>query len=615
MTFISTLLKAAAALFMLVILMLLVQLDLTVFQTVEVLAPGWGWLAFVALLALEAGAVLWLGLAWFARAPRLVLRDDPTEAERQAFARELARRLKKNPHVRAAGIRATDEDFLEKALDVLDARAGEEIRNNAKRVFLGTALSQNGRLDALIMFVSLARMIWRVSGVYNQRPTPAELWSVYSTVSSATFISFSIEALDIPQTITESMNELLPAVTPVMAASSVPLMGPMMQQCTSAVIDGAANCLLAIRAGVVTRSAFRFAALGREEARQQACVREAGTMLAEISRETVGAIVEAFRKQLMDLPASMGQKISETVGTMADSALEKTRGAAQSVARGGTAVAEAVSSGAGAVIGAGQAVAGVVSSGTGAVADALGSGAHAVIHAVGDCAASAEKAVLRGGSAVMESVGSGAGAVAGMVSSGTSTVIGAVSDGAASAGQAVARGGTAVVGAVSSGAGAVIGAGQAVAGAVSSGTGAVADALGSGTKAVLGAVRGILPGNRRREATADERFVLHLALVWSQGRPGWKRRRQLARLCDAEGVSAGLRTLVDRHPDLELLEPQLSFWRGRAEDVLACHRSLELEHGAAAAAWLAELDHRLGLGGSLQGGHEAPASGWKRFWK
>ena len=498
MTFISTLLKAAAALFMLVILMLLVQLDLTAFQTVEVLAPGWGWLAFVSLLALEAGAVLWLGLAWFARAPRLVLRDDPTEAERQAFARELERRLKKNPHVRAAGLRPTDEHFLEKALDVLDARAGEEIRNSAKRVFLGTALSQNGRLDALIVFVSLARMVWRVSGIYNQRPTPAELWSVYSTVSSATFISFSIEALDIPRTITESMNELLPAVTPAMAASSVPLMGPMMQQCTSAVIDGAANCLLAIRAGVVTRSAFRFAALGREEARQQACVREAGTMLAEISRETVGAIVEAFRKQLVNLPASMGQKISETVGTVADSALEKTRGAAQSVARGGTAVAEAVSSGAGAVIGAGQAVAGAVS---------------------------------------------------------------------------------------------------------------------SGTTAVLGAVRGILPGNRRREATADERFVLHLALVWSQGRPGWKRRRQLARLCDAEGVSAGLRTLVDRHPDLDLLEPQLSFWRGRVEDVLSCHSSLELEHGAAAAPWLAELDHRLGLGGSLQSGREEPASGWKRFWK
>ena len=597
MTFIPTLLKAAAALLMFIILMLLLQLDLTAFQTVEVLAPGWGWLAFAALLALETGAVLWLGLAWFARAPRLVLRDDPTEAERQAFARELGRRLKKNPHVRAAGIRATDENFLEKALDVLDARAGEEIRSNAKRVFLGTALSRNGRLDALIVFISLARMVWRVSGIYNQRPAPAELWSVYSTVSSATFISFSIEALDIPRTITESMNELLPAVTPVMAASSVPLMGPMMQQCTSAVIDGAANCLLAIRAGVVTRSAFRFAALGREEARQQACVREAGTMLAEISRETVGAIVEAFRKQLVNLPASMGQKISETVGTMTDSALEKTRGAAQSVARGGTAVA------------------GAVSNGAGAVADALGNGTSAVIHAVGDCAASVEKAVLRGGSAVMEGVGSGAGAVADMVGSGTSAVIGAVSGGAATAGQAVARGGTAVVGAVSSGTGAVIGAGQAVAGAVSSGAGAVADALGNGTSAVLGAVRGILPGNRRREATADERFALHLALLWSQGRLGWKRRRQLARLCDAEGVSAGLRTLVDRHPDLGLLEPQLSFWRGRAEDVLACGRSLELERGAAAVAWLAELDHRLELGGRLQGGHGAPASGWKRFWK
>lgn len=553
MTFLPTLLKAAAALFMLVILMLLLQLDLTAFQTVEVLAPGRGWLAFVALLALEAVAVLWLGLSWFARKPRLVLRDDPSEAERRDFARELERRLKKNPHVRAAGIRATDGNFLEKALDVLDARAGEEIRSNAKRVFLGTALSRNGRLDALIVFISLARMVWRVSGIYNQRPSPAELWSVYSAVSSATFISFSIEALDIPRTITESMNELLPAVTPALAASSVPLMGPMMQQCTSAVIDGAANCLLAIRAGVVTRSAFRFAALGREEARQQACVREAGTMLAEISRETVGAIVDGFRRQLADLPASVGQKISETVGTMTGSALEKTRDAARSVARGGSAVADAVSSGTGAVIGAGQAVAGAVSNGAGVMADAVGSGAHAVIHAVGDCAATAEQAVLRGGSAVMESVGSGAGAVA--------------------------------------------------------------DALGSGTSAVLGAVRGILPGNRRREATADERFVLHLALVWSQGRPGWQRRRQLARLCDAEGVGAGLRTLVDRHPDLDLLEPQLSFWRGRVEEVLACSRALGLERGTAAVAWLAELDHRLGLGGSLQGGHEAPATGWKRLRK
>ena len=184
-----------------------------------------------------------------------------------------------------------------------------------------------------------------------------------------------------------------------------------------------------------------------------------------------------------------------------------------------------------------------------------------------------------------------------MVSSGTSAVIGAVSDGAAAAGQAAARGG------------------NAVAGAVSHGAGAVADALGSGTSAVLGAVRGILPGNRRREATADERFVLHLALVWSQGRPGWQRRRQLARLCDAEGVGAGLRTLVDRHPDLDLLEPQLSFWRGRVEEVLACSRALGLERGAAAVAWLAELDHRLGLGGSLQGGHEVPATGWKRLRK
>ena len=85
----------------------------------------------------------------------------------------------------------------------------------------------------------MTRVTEKVSGIYNQRPTPAELWSVYSTVSSATFISFSIEALDIPRTITESMNELLPAVTPVMAASSVPLPvmeAVMLRRSTAAVV-------------------------------------------------------------------------------------------------------------------------------------------------------------------------------------------------------------------------------------------------------------------------------------------------------------------------------------------------------------------------------------------
>ena len=621
MSIFTTFLKAAAAIFMFVVLVLLLQLDLTAFSTVEVLAPGWGWLAFTLLLALEVGALCRLGLAWFARGPRLVLRDDPSEAERQAFARELTRRLRGNPHVMAAGLSGAEPDFLPRALDVLDARAGEAIRQDARRVFLGTALSQNGRLDALIVFFSLARMVWRVSAIYNQRPSPAELWSVYSAVSSATFISFSIDALDIPQTITESMGELLPAVAPALTASSMPLVGPMLQQCTAAVIDGAANCLLAVRAGVVTRGAFRFAALGRDEARRQACIRETGTMLAEISHETVGAIVTAFRQQLQGLAGSMGRKVSERVGGMADAAATKTREAAETVVRGtvdcavsaGQAVshgAGVVGSGAEAVMGAGQAVAGAVSHGAGVVAGA-----------VGGCVGSAGQAVLRGGSAVADVVGSGAGAVvgagqavAGAVSPGAGVVAGAVGGCVGSAGQAVLRGGSAVADVMGSGAEAVVGAGQAVAGAVSHGAGVVAGAVGQGADTVLGAVRGIWSG-KRRESTADERFALRLALIWSQGRPGWAQRRRLARYCTSEGVGEALRALPDREPDLDLLEPALSFWRGRVEEVLACAAELPPERDAAVRAWLAALDARLGLGGRLQGGTDAGSRERRSFWK
>lgn len=87
-------------------------------------------------------------------------------------------------------------------------------------------------------------------------------------------------------------------------------------------------------------------------------------------------------------------------------------------------------------------------------------------------------------------------------------------------------------------------------------------------------------------------------------------------------MSAGLRTLVDRHPELRLLEPHLDFWRGQGEAVAACGRELGLERGPAAVAWLAELDAHLRLGGRLQDGGSAPsgpstppASGRRPFWK
>ncbi|MBO4335210.1 MAG: hypothetical protein J5846_05185 [Desulfovibrio sp.] len=302
--------------FVLLTLLLLGQIDSIALQCTEAFFPGFGVPVCLGLVGLEAFAIYALYRSLFGRPSRLVLKTTATPEEREAFTREMRKRLARNPHILKANFDERDEDFLNKAMAHLDALADAEIRANGKKVFLGTALSQNGRLDALIVFFSLCRMVWRISAIYNQRPTAQEILSVCSTVSSSTFVAFSIEALDIPQTITETMNELVPSVAPAMAASSVPFLGSAIHVFTQSLIDGAANCLLAVRAGVITRRAYRFAMNGGEESLRRSCVKETAAMMVDISQEAVSCVVATLKKEFQDLSLASGRKLVSQAGTM-----------------------------------------------------------------------------------------------------------------------------------------------------------------------------------------------------------------------------------------------------------------------------------------------------------
>lgn len=322
------LLKLFACLSLCILLALLAQLNGAAMSAMEILAPGSGGVVFLSLIGVELAGGVWLWLAWFPRPSKLVLRENPTEEERRAFAAELTRRLRTNRHIQAAGLDTASPDFLPEALRHLDALADAVIRSDAKKIFLGTALSQNGKLDALLVFIALSRMVWRVSAVYNQRPCIREIWSVYSTVTSSAFLAFSMEALDIPRTITEAMSALVPSVTPSLTAASIPVVGSSLQYFTASIIDGAANALLGIRAGIIARNAFRFAALPQEGSLRQACAGQSGAMLLAISHECVEEIVNTLRDQLMGLTSGVVGKAAEKTRQAAGSVVRATAGVA-----------------------------------------------------------------------------------------------------------------------------------------------------------------------------------------------------------------------------------------------------------------------------------------------
>lgn len=278
------------------------------------LYPGSALWTHMVLLTVEFLAFGWLWWAWFGRPRHLLLMDADTPEERRRFAKELVRRMRNNPLIRQAGLVARfpdgqDEDrFLDLCLRLLKAQADTEIQQNARRIFLATALSQNGKLDALIMFVSLCRLVWRISAVYNQRPHPREVVSLYGAVISSTFLALSIEELDISTEITVGFGEAFHAMAPAGLTASIPFAGKALQTFTAAAIDGAANCYLGLRAGIITRNAYTYGARQTDRPSRTAVYKEAGALLLGMSQVLMSGLAATLADGLAGAAGYAGRK-------------------------------------------------------------------------------------------------------------------------------------------------------------------------------------------------------------------------------------------------------------------------------------------------------------------
>lgn len=277
----------------------------------EMIRPGSALWTHLALLGIEGVALLWFWRGLFRGKRHLLLMDGASPEEEQVFAEELTRRMKDNPHIREAGIEPegkNDPAYLGRCLAVLKDKADEEIQQNAKRIFLATALSQNGRLDALIVFVCLCRLIWRVSRIYNQRPHPREIASLYAAVVTTTFLALSLEELDITTEITVGFGEAFHAMAPAGLTASIPFAGRALQTFTASTVDGAANCYLALRAGIIARNAYMYGACAERRPGRAAVFREAGAQLLELSHVLVDRLAGALATNLAGVARYAGAK-------------------------------------------------------------------------------------------------------------------------------------------------------------------------------------------------------------------------------------------------------------------------------------------------------------------
>ena len=244
----SRLILLLAALLCFLFVLFVVNQTYQVVQLASALHPVAGQVLLVVLIGvyvvlLAIPVKMWLSLPRALRPPA-----DETGPDFDIYVRQLGARLAGNPLLRGTDFALQERLGIEAALQELNKSADAIVHRTATRVFLTTAVSQNGRLDGLMVLVSLSIMVYQIAKTYNQRPSLGELLRLYANVAATAWITTEvIEEAEMA----EILAPIMATIAPNVPASAVPGLSLVSNIVTESILEGAANAFLALRVGII----------------------------------------------------------------------------------------------------------------------------------------------------------------------------------------------------------------------------------------------------------------------------------------------------------------------------------------------------------------------------
>lgn len=227
----------------------------------------------------------------------------PDPCDEKSFARYLAKskqRLMKNKYLKSVGYcwdqSKSDQEEIEEALKVIDEKSRQITKNNAAAVFVTTAVSQNGSLDSIFVFVTAMKLVWQIAVLYNQRPAVRDLGKLYANVMATVLIARQIDDIDL---MAEQLEPILSALFGGTVGTIVPGISYVGSFVVDSILEGGLNTMLTLRVGLITQQYCRSTtkleprSLGRS-ATIQACAMLGGIVL-ENSKRISDALLKAIR--------------------------------------------------------------------------------------------------------------------------------------------------------------------------------------------------------------------------------------------------------------------------------------------------------------------------------
>ncbi len=220
--------------------------------------PLFGDIVLIGLISLVV-VLLLIPLLTYLRLPKAILPPQSKHPEAvAAYQQSLLSRYKRNSFLRKQGLEIRSMQDVEKAVFVLDEQADKIIQYNTIRTFAGTAISQNGAFDSLIVFYFAVNTLWRVSHTYYQRTSLRQLLSLYSNIGLMV-VGAKLMEDQFDEFLEDNIEEFIQELT-MQGAETTASMGaratkfiPGLGNVVESVVQGTFNGLMILRIGLITK--------------------------------------------------------------------------------------------------------------------------------------------------------------------------------------------------------------------------------------------------------------------------------------------------------------------------------------------------------------------------
>lgn len=251
--------------------------------------PSFGNFVFWALILVYA-ILIFIPVFLFLSLPKSLKPPKSDDApEFNVYLTAVKKRLAPNSHVK--GLELLNRQNVEEALSILGKKSDEIIRQTASTVFISTAISQSGRLDAFLVLSAQSRMIWRIARLYYQRPTLRDLIQLYANVAGTVFLASELDDVDISEQVEPVLSSTLGAL-----AVSIPGVQLAASLLVNSVVTGTANAFLTLRVGIIARRYCGSLVIAEKRTLRRAASAEAAKLLGSIVRQGTTKLSKALWK-------------------------------------------------------------------------------------------------------------------------------------------------------------------------------------------------------------------------------------------------------------------------------------------------------------------------------